>query len=87
MSLQDDFRRALIDGDIDAACKMWATRIAPNSPQPSTKAEREITFHMARTVARSIPLRLRKYSDRWLRTRYIGSFLEPEHQLHQNERR
>jgi hypothetical protein len=82
----DAFRRCLIEGDVAGVMQLFK-HVAPHLPQPGNRLEGEITLHLARTAARSIPLRLRKFSDRWLRERRIGTFLPHEHQLHPGERR
>ena len=80
------FRRCLIEGDVDGITRLWA-HAQPNLPQPRNRDEAEITLHLARTEAESVPLNLRQYSDRWLRTRGIGSSLPERHQLYPGERR
>lgn len=82
----DAFRRCLIEGDVDGIVKLWR-HVQPNLPPPGNRDEAEMTLHLARTQAESVPLKLRQYSDRWLRTRGIGSFLPDRHQLHPGERR
>lgn len=56
---------------------LWA-HIAPNLPQPSTDAEALATIHRARTEMRSIPLKLRAYSHRWLEDHGLPSGLPDE---------
>lgn len=68
------FRRCLIDLDVAGVARIWA-EVAPHLPQPETPAGALVALHMARTGAASVPLKLRRYSDRWLRERGIGSLL------------
>jgi len=51
--------------DSDESVRLW-NLIQPGHPVPQTRQEVLICLHMARTAARSIPLRLRAYSHRWL---------------------
>jgi len=69
-----EFRRCLIDLDVNGVRKLWA-EVSPHLPQPSNVKETLFTLHMARTEAQSVPLRLRQYSHRWLRERGFGSML------------
>lgn len=71
-----EFRRCLIALDVVAMRALWA-HVAPHLACSSDK-EVLVTLHMARAGAESVPVRLRQYSDRWLRERGIGSLL-PEH--------
>lgn len=65
MTPSTDFRRCLVDCDIAGIRKLWAD-VAPNLPQPADDLEALAVIHLARTEARSIDLRLRAYSHRWL---------------------
>lgn len=69
-----EFRQLLEDGDVDKLWQMWG-RIAPHLPQPKTRDEAEITMHMARTAAESIPETKRVYSHKWLTERRLPSQL------------
>ena len=69
----DSFRRCLLEGDVDGIIELWH-HCAPHLACSSRK-EAEYSFHLARTGAQSIPLRLRKYSARWLNERGFGSFV------------
>jgi len=60
-----EFRRCLIDLDVAAAERLWA-HVNPHLPQPRDRWETLVMLHRARTEARSVPLRLRAYSHRWL---------------------
>lgn len=74
MARQDDFREALIAGDIRRLRKMWAA-MSPHLPQPDTAETAEIVMHMARTAAETIPLKHRAWSHRWLVERELPSQL------------
>jgi len=67
----------LIDGDIAMFRKI--------SPEPMDMHSAEISMHIARTAAESVPENLRVYSHRWLTERDIPSLL-PEHMLPLMER-
>jgi len=74
---EDDVRRCLLELDVSGIQKLWA-QAAPHLDQPKSDKETIVTLHMARTGAKSIPLKLRQYSDRWLRERGVGSLLPEE---------
>ncbi len=69
-----EFRRCLIDLDVNGIRKLWA-EVSPYLPQPQNTKEALFSLHMARTEAQSVPLGLRQYSHRWLRERGFGSML------------
>lgn len=69
-----EFRRCLIECDVNGIIRLWK-HVAPHLPIRSRK-EALYTLHLARTEAESVPLRLRQYSDRWLRERGFGSCLD-----------
>lgn len=79
------FRQLMIDGDIRGLIKLHA-HVHPEQAELTWK-EAAFQLHLARTQAESVPIRLRRYSDRWLRTRGFGSFLPHNYQLHPGERR
>lgn len=74
MAAADELRTALVAGDIAACRRIWAATNA-HLPQPKTKAEAEQIMHVARTATRSIPLRIRAWSHRWLTERGLPSQL------------
>jgi hypothetical protein len=65
MQTNTDIRRCLIELDVDGIIQLWP-QVRPGWPVPSTREDALIALHLARTVAASIPLRLRAYSHRWL---------------------
>lgn len=69
-----EFRQLLEDGDVDGLWRAWG-RVAPHLPQPKSRDEAEITMHIARTAAASIPEAARQYSHRWLTERNLPSQL------------
>lgn len=62
--LHEQFREALLTGDLDTLLGIWAQAM-PHLPQPS-REQAEIVMHRARTEAESLPLRARAYSHAWL---------------------
>lgn len=68
------FAQLLADGDVAALRRAWR-QVAPHLPQPATDAEAEIVMHHARTQARSVPMRRRAWSHRWLLERGYPSGL------------
>jgi hypothetical protein len=71
------FTRLLEAGDVDALRGAWA-KIAPHLPQPETREKAEIVMHMARTSLKTLPLRRRAWSHRWLAERDLPSQLPDE---------
>lgn len=69
-----EFRRCLTDCDVSGMRALWA-HVSPHLAQPGSDAEALATIHRARTETKSIPLRLRAYSHRWLTERGIPSGL------------
>lgn len=74
MARQDEFRDALIAGDVRRLRRMWVTA-NPHLPQPETAEKAEIVMHMTRTSAETVPLKHRAYSHRWLCERDLPSQL------------
>ena len=72
-----DFRLLLERGDPKALRAAWH-RVAPHLPQPTSDAQAEIAMHHARTLAITIPLKLRQYSHAWLVERNLPSALPEE---------
>jgi hypothetical protein len=70
-----EFRRCLVELDVKAVRELWK-HVAPHLEIHNDR-EALYTLHMARTEAQSVPLKLRQYSDRWLRERGFGSNLPP----------
>lgn len=69
-----EFRQALEALDLIKLRRMWK-HIAPQFPQPETDAMALAIAHHSRTLARSIPERLRCYSHCWLIDRGMTSGL------------
>lgn len=63
--MQDTVKALLIAGDVQGLRRFWAS-FAPHLPQPNTDHEAAVVLHHARTQSRSVPMRLRAYSHRWL---------------------
>lgn len=59
--MTDAIRRALIEGDWRALVSL-----TPHLPAPPSDHAAEAALHHARTQARSVPMRLRAWSHRWL---------------------
>jgi hypothetical protein len=62
------FAHCLLTLDVDKARKLWA-HVHPELPQVTSDEEMLVLLHMARIEAKSIPLKLKDYSRRWLRER------------------
>src|SRR4030095_5489628 len=58
-------RRCLETCDVPGIRTLWQS-LAPHLPQPTDDAQVVATIHYARTLARSIRMRERAYSHRWL---------------------
>lgn len=61
----DEFRRCLIDLDVQAMRKLWLL-LYPHQEQPGSDEEVLTTMHLARTHASSLTLKQRAYSHCWL---------------------
>lgn len=72
-----EFRRCLEQCDVAAIRRLWA-HVSPHLPQPASDTEALATIHRARTETKSIPLKLRAYSHRWLAERNLPSGLPDE---------
>lgn len=70
------FRQCLEDCDVETLQAIWTAEF-PGLPQP-TRAEAEISLHMARTQSASISFKKRAYSHAWLHERNLPSQL-PDH--------
>lgn len=77
MGLQEQFRDALERADADLMMRIWQHAF-PHLPMPRDRDGAVTALHLARTLAESIPLRLRAYSHRWLLDRGFPSQL-PDH--------
>ena len=82
--MHDRFRQALIECDVTAVRQLWAF-VSPQLPQPKDNAETLIGIHVARTGAKSIPVKDRLYSHAWLTERALPSQL-PDHLKQSAER-
>lgn len=69
-----EFRRCMVELDIAAMRRLWR-HVSPHLPQPKTDEQTLAALHLARTQARSMPLKLRAYSHRWLIERGMPSQL------------
>lgn len=72
-----EFRRCILELDVDGILKISA-HVFPQACQPSSRSEALASLHLARTKARGVPMKLRRYSQRWLNERGLGSWL-PDH--------
>jgi hypothetical protein len=73
MGAREEFRAALVDGDVRKVRRI-ARHLEPHLPEPS-RDEAEQMMHRARTEAESIPLKQRAWSHRWLCERGLPSGL------------
>lgn len=60
-----EFSRCLVTCDVVGIRRLWK-HVAPHLPQPGSDRDALVAIHHARTQAKSISLRLRAYSHRWL---------------------
>jgi hypothetical protein len=67
----------MIEMDLEGIKAIWPHLMPHVDPITSDK-EAEITLHMARVECKTMPVRLRQYSDRWLRERGFGSDMPDE---------
>jgi len=72
-----EFRRCLMEMDVDGIRRLWA-HTSPHLDQVHSDKEALITLHMARAECKTLPVSMRQYSDRWLRERGFGSGMPDE---------
>lgn len=72
-----EFRAALASGDVRLVRRAAAIAF-PHLPQPASDEEAEVLMHIARTETKSLPIKLRAWSHRWLTERGHPSHL-PDH--------
>lgn len=72
-----EFRRCVLELDVDGILRIH-DHVFPPATRPSTRAEALGSLHMARTKMRNVPRHLRRFSQRWLNERGLGSWL-PDH--------
>lgn len=77
MPLSSIMRECLFSLDLERAKRIW-NNFLPDKPPITSDAEMLATLHLARTMARSIPDKLRFYSHRWLTERGLPSLLPDE---------
>lgn len=66
-----EFVRCMIQMDVPQARKLWA-HVFPHMPQPESDEDMRMVLHLARTKARSVPIRMRLHSKAWLKERETG---------------
>lgn len=64
MEHSSEFRRCLLELDVEGIMRLWA-HVSPHLPQP-TSAEALIQLHIARCEAKRFPLMAKAYSMAWL---------------------
>lgn len=74
MALHEQFRSCLEAGDLPGLRAIWAVA-APHLPQDLSETDAEIVMHHARTSTRTVSLKARAYSHRWLLERNLPSAL------------
>ena len=77
MDYSAQFRSCLETLDVVGIRRLWA-HVSPHLPAPASDAEALVTLHAARTMAESIPFKMRAYSHRWLTDNGYSSQL-PDH--------
>lgn len=70
----DEFLRCLLELDVDGIMKISA-HVFPPGCQPSNQAEALASLHLARTKSARVPAKLKRYSQRWLNERGLGTWL------------
>ena len=76
MTGADEMRRCLVDADIVGLQRVWV-HLMPHL-EPMTDKEALVAMHMARAECKTLTVKMRQYSDRWLRERGFGSGLPDE---------
>lgn len=84
-----EFQRCMIEMDVVQARKLWA-EVFPHLVQPATDEDMRLQLHLARTMSKQVPLRLRLFSKQWLSERAVGriaaavgiAVLAPKHRAH-----
>lgn len=66
-----EYRRCLIELDV-AGMRKLSAHTHPHLAQPASDLETLTSIHIARTQARTLPLRLRQFSYKWLNERHPG---------------
>lgn len=72
-----EFRRCVEQLDVAGIRALWR-HVSPHLPQPADDAEALASLHFARTQTRSIALKLRAWSHRWLLDHDLPSGLPDE---------
>lgn len=68
--LTEEFRRCLVDLDVEGIKKLWS-EVSPHLPQSSSDSEVIYTLHLARVKSDYIPVKLKEYSEQWLKEHQI----------------
>lgn len=72
-----EFLRCLLELDVSGILAISA-HVFPPQCQPGSRAEALYSLHLARTKSDKVPERKKRYSQRWLNERGVGSWL-PDH--------
>lgn len=67
-----EFLRCIRELDVDGILRLHTTCFPPDTA-PSSRVEALASLHMARTSVEGLPRHLRRYSQRWLNERGLGS--------------
>lgn len=70
----DEFLRCLLELDVDGIMKISA-HVFPPQCQPANRSEALASLHLARTKSARVPEKAKRYSQRWLNERGLGSWL------------
>lgn len=70
----EEFLRCLLQLDVDGIMRI-AQHVFPPGTWPSNRSEALASLHLARTKSAKVPERLKRYSQRWLNERGLGSWL------------
>lgn len=68
------FLRCLLELDVDGILALHALTM-PAGTAPSSRSEALASLHLARTKAARVPMAKKRYSQRWLNERGLGSWL------------
>ncbi len=66
-----EFRRCLETLDVKGVRRLWQF-VSPHLPQPKNDSEALHTIHLARASMATLPLKLKSYSEQWLKERETG---------------
>lgn len=72
-----EFLRCLIELDVDGILRLHAV-VFPAQTFPSSRTEALASLHLARTKSDRVPMKLKRYSQKWLNERGLGSWFNDD---------